>query len=397
MNAMLNDIRGIICFKASGVKIYRFINGVREEGIVCTNQHCTDQVFYGQIYSKDRKKLESLARNLNIELEITEKKGMRFKVLRYRWRAGILIGLTVLSGFVFYISNTVVSIEVCGNSAVTDERIIDALGETGIYKGRFIADINFLECERRLRLSIPELAWTGIRHTGSRIVVDVTEVTPKPEMVLDDVPCNIVASKNAQITSVIVHRGQLIKQKGEAVKKGDVIISGVVEDDKGKSITRHAMGEITGIYKEDMTFTQYYTERKAVYDEKSTNKKYIEFFGARIPAFLKKAEFDTYDYNECTNYFMLFGRKIPIGIVHANYAPFSYEETEFSQEEAEKLLSQQAALYEKNFYDSFGITVLDRSIELKTDSEKAEYIVSYTLEGNIAEDREIFIKEAPYN
>ena len=259
------------------------------------------------------------------------------------------------------------------------------------------ADINFLECERRLRLSIPELAWTGIRHTGSRIVVDVTEVTPKPEMVLDDVPCNIVASKNAQITSVIVHRGQLIKQKGEAVKKGDVIISGVVEDDKGKSITRHAMGEITGIYKEDMTFTQYYTERKAVYDEKSTNKKYIEFFGARIPAFLKKAEFDTYDYNECTNYFMLFGRKIPIGIVHANYAPFSYEETEFSQEEAEKLLSQQAALYEKNFYDSFGITVLDRSIELKTDSEKAEYIVSYTLEGNIAEDREIFIKEAPYN
>lgn len=129
----------------------------------------------------------------------------------YRFRFGIILGILILFSFVFYLSNIVVSVEVYGNSGVSREQIVSAL-DIGIYKGKFIADIDFRKCEQRLRLSIPDIAWTGIRHTGSRIVVDVTEADPPPEMVRDDIPCNIIADCDAQIESVEVYSGRLMKK-----------------------------------------------------------------------------------------------------------------------------------------------------------------------------------------
>ena len=192
---MLKNIRGIIDFKVSGENVYKFINGIRDKHIVCTSQQCREGCFYGQIYRRDEKKAEDIADETGVNIEFTDRHGFRFKATRYRFRFGIILGIIITFGFVFYCSNIVVSIEVCGNNEITREQVISALADIGIYKGRFIPDINFHSCEQKLRLSIPDIAWTGIRHTGSRIVVDVTEVTAPPEMILDDVPCNIVSDR----------------------------------------------------------------------------------------------------------------------------------------------------------------------------------------------------------
>lgn len=388
---MFRKIRGTAAFKASGTKLYAFINSIRENGITCMSQRCHDGCFYGCVYTHDMKTISELAQQNNIELEFTEKKGVPFKLKGYRFRFGIIAGLLILFSFVFYLSNIVVSVEVCGNSGVSREQIISALSDIGIYKGRFIADINFRKCEQRLRLSIPELAWAGIRHTGSRIVVDVTEADPPPEMVRDDIPCNVVADRDAQIISIELYSGRQMKKTGSGVKKGDIIISGVVDDGGGHILKKHAMGKIIGKYEEEVTFAQPLSSEGKVYSGEEETKKYFDFFGFRIPLFLKDAEYQSFDYSETSNSFMFLGKKLPLGMVHSTYTPFEYKTLSYSAEEADILLQQKLSLYEKNFYDLKGIEVEKREIKVKNYSYKMEYNVKYTLVGEIGADYEIYV------
>ena len=388
---MLKNIRGIIDFKVSGENVYKFINGIRDKHIVCTSQQCREGCFYGQIYRRDEKKVEDIADETGVNIEFTDRHRFRFKAMRYRFRFGIILGIIITFGFVFYCSNIVVSIEVCGNNEITREQVISALADIGIYKGRFIPDINFHSCEQKLRLSIPDIAWTGIRHTGSRIVVDVTEVTAPPEMILDDVPCNIVSAKDAQLIYADVYAGHLMKKIGDGIKKGDIIISGTVEDEKGNILKKHAMGKVIGIYNEEITFTQPFEESGQVYTGSEVDKKYLYFFGYRIPLFFDDTEPETYDYSESVNNFVFLGREIPLGIVNTEYNPFIYDTVTYSEDEADKILEQKTSLHEKSFYDSKGIKVLDREIEKNIKKDCMEYKIIYRLEGNIGTDYEIYV------
>ncbi|MBQ8434866.1 MAG: sporulation protein YqfD [Oscillospiraceae bacterium] len=388
---MLKNIRGIVSFEASGDNLYKFINAVREKHIVCTSQRCKDGVFYAQIYCRDISAVQETADRLGIGLKIINKKGLRFRMYAYRFRFGIIIGIALVLGFVFYLSNTVVTIEVCGNSEVTDRQVIAALENIGIYKGRFIPDIDFHSCEQKLRLSIPQISWTGIRHTGSRIVVDITEAVESPEMVNDDIPCNIIAAHDAQITYAEVYAGKLSRKIGDGVKKGDIIISGTITDGGGNIIKKHAMGKVRGIYKEQVTFSQPLEEDSQVYSDDIQTRKYFDFFGFRIPMFFSDVECKTYDYNENVTKFRFSDFEIPLGIVYCNYHPFSSETVTYTQEEAEIMLEQQTALHEKNFYDSKETEILERKIEKNITDEKIEYKISYTLEGDIGIDWEIYV------
>lgn len=388
---MLKNIKGVVSFEAAGDNLYKFINGIREAHIVCTSQKCNDGVFTAQIYGSDVSAVSELAESLNIEFKILQKKGIRFKLFRHRFRFGIIIGTFIVLGFIFFMSNRVVTIEINGNVSVSKQQVISSLEAIGIYEGRFIPDIDFHSSEQKLRLSIPEISWTSIRHTGSRIVVDITESVPSPQMINDDIPCNIVSLKDAQITYAEVYAGTLARKKGDGVKKGDIIISGTVDDGNGHFLKKHAMGKILGIYNEEVMFTQVFEEQGQVYSENSESRKYFDFFGFRIPMFIRNVKCETYDYNENTTPFKFLGFEIPLGIVHCNYHPFSTQTVTYTGEEAEKKLQQQTSLYEKNFYDSKNIKVIERKIEKQVYKDRMEYKVSYTLEGEIGADWEIYV------
>lgn len=388
---MFKNIRGVIYIQAEGSNIYQFINSIRKKHIICTSQKCRNGKFTAQIYNRDLKKIEAAAEESDINLTIVERKGLRFKASAYKFRFGIIIGILIVFGFIFYLSNTVVTIEVCGNNGITDQQVISSLADIGIYKGRFIPDIDFHSCEQRLRLSIPEISWTGIRHTGSRIVVDITEAVAVPETVNDDIPCNIIAAKDAQITYTEIYAGQLVRKIGDGVKKGDIIVSGTVDDGNGHFLKKHAMGKIKGIYNEEIIFTQPFEESGQIYSEDIETRKYFDFFGFRIPLFFRDIESKSYDYRENTTKFKFLGYEIPLGIIHCSYEPFSYDTITYSEEEADIKLQQMTSLHEKNFYDSKDITVIERKIEKKTTGKEMKYIISYTLEGDIGKDWEIYV------
>lgn len=387
---MYNQLRGCVKINAQGKRLYGFINRLHRGGICCFGQYVKNDVFYGEIYRHDLKRVQALASELGIELSFYEHETLSKKLLRYRKRIGLTVGAVLAAGLLIYFSNVIVTIEVKGNSAVSDEVILSALEELGVKEGSLIRGRDFITCENRLMIMVEGISWAGIQQSGNRLVVEVTETEAKPEMVMERVPCNVISDKAAQIISTSVYDGQLMRIVGDYVMPGDMLISGVVEDSKGHVTKHHAMGKIVGIYEETAVFTQEYSAEQYLPTGRTEKENYLKLFNLKIPLFFGKTDFERYTCDEQTKPLVLFGRELPIGCIGKTLTETSLTVNERTDEELHELLTDKVYLYEQNFLSD--VKILEREIETEKKESSLTYTVRYTIEGEIGIQREIFIK-----
>ena len=71
------------------------------------------------------------------------------------------------------------------------------------------------------------IAWINIRTRGATVFVKLAEEQKlNNEVSNEDRPCDLVASSDCEITSIITKSGQPQVKKGDIVAKGDVLVSG---------------------------------------------------------------------------------------------------------------------------------------------------------------------------
>ena len=78
---------------------------------------------------------------------------------------------------------------------------------------------------------LPELAWLTVNVRGCRATVVVRERVPKPEIVNESAPTNVIARRDALVTDVRALDGEAKVLAGTTVRAGQLLISGVVETD----------------------------------------------------------------------------------------------------------------------------------------------------------------------
>lgn len=387
---MHNQIRGCVRINASGKNLYKFINMIHCGHIYCFKQYVKNDVFYAEIYRHDLKKVIEFSERCGIELKSAEYKTLSEMLIRYRKRIGIFIGAVIVLAASVYFSNIIVTIDIQGNTNVSDRVILAALEELDIKKGSFIKDLNLKQCENELRIMVDGISWASIRHTGNRVVVEVTEIVEKPDMVLKRMPCNVVAAKSAQITYTSVYDGQLMRIVGDYVQQGDMLVSGVIEDEHGHVTKHHAMGEITGIYEETVTFSHDFTAESRIMTGETENEKYLGLLSLKIPLFIGKSKLNDPVSETSERQLSLFGKKLPISIINEKLNETKVTETEYTESEIEELLMEKIYLYEMNFLND--INILEREITADKNENSLTYTVKYTLEGDIGMQQEIFIK-----
>ena len=389
---MFDNLRGIITFEAVVSDTESFVNNLKSSFVSVTDLHCSDGKIVGNVYKKNFGEIEKIALKCNAEVSIINKKGGIFTVQKYRRRTGIIAGMLAAFFMIVYLSNTVMVIEIYGNETVTDKQILSLLNDSGIHIGTFIPNINLREAERNIVYSSDEIAWIGIRSSGSIVQAEIREMDNPPEMIPTSVPCNIISSKDAQIVAVKnVHMGMLVTMLYEGVQKGDLLISGTFEDGKGGVYYTHSMGEIIGRYSEKVVFQQPYTDTQINYTEKLIRKK-IRFFCLDIPLYSDKSVSGQYEYDENITYLKLFNMQLPIGIIYSEYNQYESETISYTPEEAKAMLEDKIKLYEHNFFDGEDIVVVDKEVMFTENNDKMTAVIKYTLEGNIGITQEIMAK-----
>ena len=267
---------------------------------------------------------------------------------------------------------------------------MSALSQLGIDRGAYIGGIDFHLCENKLRLMVDDISWAGVHRTGNRIVVQITEIVPKPEMVLERIPCNVVSAKDAEITYTSVYDGMLMHKVGDYVPQGTMLVSGVTSDDTGHVTIHHAMGVIKGIYEETVTFTEEADSEVYAPTGESRKCRYLTVFGAEIPLFFGRNKYESYVSEKNGGNLELFGKPLPIGFVSDKLTETKLTSAEYTDDELREKLSEKVYLYEKNFLGD--VDILDRNITEEKKENSLTYTVRYRIEGDICEQREIFIK-----
>lgn len=387
---MKNKISGKIRINAFGDDLYGFINALHGSSVRCSGQYVKKDVLYADIRRCDLKETESLAALYGIVLNAAEYETLSLKLRRYRKRFGIIFGVLLIIASSLYFSNVVVSIEINGNSSVSDKAILAALEELNIKKGTPLSSIDFHYCENELRVMVQGVSWAAIRHTGNRVVVDVTEVVEKPETELKRIPCNIVSSKDAEITYTSVFDGMLMHKVGDFVPAGTMLVTGVITDDTGHSTLHHAMGEIRGIYEETLTFSGEYVTEEKDNTGKTDTKRRLCLFSLEIPMYLTKNDFKSSDSETTESYLKIFGKQLPIGIKKEKLSETKIHTQTLTKDQLSERLMEKIYLYEKNFLKDKKI--LNRTITEENTEESLTYTVTYQLEGDIGVQREIFVK-----
>ena len=135
-----------------------------------------------------------------------------------------IVSLYILSSFVWFVE-VVSSREL---KMVSKQQVLDAAAEYGIRRGalRFTIDNN--QVGDALEKKFTEISWVGVEVRGTKVVIEVVEKVFPREGAEKKSPGNIVACKDGIVKELLVLSGEPKVAAGDTVRKGDILISGVI-------------------------------------------------------------------------------------------------------------------------------------------------------------------------
>ncbi len=155
-----------------------------------------------------------------------------------------LILMLIMIGLVFWSKFYVWDIELRGNENISDGDILSVLAQCGVESGAFWPAFSADSIRSQVLYRLPGLSWITVNMHGSLAEVIVVERNPPPEMIYEGECSNIVSDKDAFIIEVNALEGKSLVKAGDAVKRGDILISGIVESSYSPPRFLHCLGSI---------------------------------------------------------------------------------------------------------------------------------------------------------
>ncbi len=227
-----------------------------------------------------KSELEKAAKGVHLSLKIGEIEGFPAVAWRFRKRIGLVVGVLFALFIVFWAESVVWRVEVIGNEKIPAESIRLNLQALGFGEGANKKEADFLELSNAYRLRHQEIAHMDIYCVGTVAYVHVIESEHGGKEGSEGVG-NLIASKDAVIHSIDVLHGKVVVKEGEVVKKGDLLVNGVV-DGAHESRLLMAEGSVYGTVTEEILIEIPYKQKKEAVKETRETGFAINFFGKTI-------------------------------------------------------------------------------------------------------------------
>jgi similar to stage IV sporulation protein len=242
---LVNYLFGYAEFEIHGPFGEEFINLTVQNNIELWNiRRKSSEILTAKVHLYDYKKLAPLAEKSKETLVLTVKEGIPRKVYKYRLRYGLLTGFILFFTLLFLMSSFMWSIEVVGVNDISSETVVERLAQYGFKVGSFNGGHDLQELKLLLMRDFDKMAFVTINIKGSRAEVEVTERIMPPPIVPTHVPCNIVAARDGQIIKMETYNGTTTFKAGDAVKKGQLLVSGVLNSTRVGYRMVHAEAKI---------------------------------------------------------------------------------------------------------------------------------------------------------
>lgn len=295
----------------------RAINGIGME--IYSVRQLGDLTLLFSLRRSDLKRLRSLSKKRGEQLRLSHRSGLYWAAKQLFRRPVLLLGLLLITVLTLYLPTHIYFVEVEGNYTVSANLILEKAAQCGISFGAERRELRSEKMKNALLQAIPELQWAGINTYGCRAVISVRERPASEGQIEDKRVCSIVAARDGVIQEITVKQGNRVCAVGQAVKAGQVLISGYT--DCGICIrATHAEGEVFAETSREMTSVMplLYTQKGEIIRQE---KKYSLLIGKKQINFFKDSGISptTCDKMYSVNYITLPGGfQLPIAIVTEN-------------------------------------------------------------------------------
>lgn len=332
------------------------------------------------IFARDYKRVRMFRKKCGVRLHIKQRYGLVFILMRYR-RSGLAVGAAIFAAVLFIMPQYVWSVNVSGNSKLSTSQIITALDTVGITVGTPLSRVDADNMRLRLALLLPEISWASINIDGTCVNVEVREATARINS--DDGFSNLTAMYDGIVTAVYVRSGTATVKVGDAVVKGDLLVSGTEEYNNGVTHFRHSDADIIATVERTVNVTVPII--KSVPRDVSGGHKrtVLTLLGKDIPLYVGGISYP-YRAEYRRTPLVIDGVTLPIGTKTATFYEIAHEDIMLTESEAVQEAQRVLADRQAEMFGDF--QVLDCEMTVNKSHDAYRITAEYTMSGDIANE-----------
>lgn len=376
---------GYVVFEAVGGFPERFLNLCAQAGIPLWDACFHGDTMEAKTTLEGYKHIRKSAHASGVHLHIRQKCGMPFFFSQNKKRKGLVIGIVLFLFLLSFLSSMVWSVRVVGNENVSEEEILTVVNELGIHVGTRKSKIHASEIAEEITEKIETLSWAAVNVDFSRVIIEVREATPKPEMSDMKTPSNIIAAEDGVLTRLDVYSGTPMQLEGSAILKGDLLISGIMENKDNSERLKGASGHAYARVERPFSFTGKETEVAVCQAEHS--RKLLYFFGMKFPLGkpLGESAFSVLHLLQNSN------TVLPLGFITEHSAEYAVKEEPLEPQIYNMLSAMRFFKFQKKILTEGKI--LEETVHISKDKNGQTIEGMFICEKDIGKKQEIFVEK----
>lgn len=391
--SIVKYFQGFLLVRLSGYSPERFLNLCSNHNILIWNLKSRGEYYEFYISVAAFRRLKPLLKKTKTHLTILKRVGFPFFLYRYRKRKIFFLGIAGCIAFLLYLTTFIWLIDINGNSSITDETILSFLEER---QSAFGTKKNSIDCEKleeELRSQFADVIWASVRLNGTKMTVDIQEnlLESKNHMEAKEAmegAYNIVAEKDAVITSIITRKGTPGVKAGDEVKEGDLLVSSRLDiyNDSQEIIDyvytcsdADIYGRTTYTYED--SFPMEFTQKVKTGEVSHGYEILLCSYKIPIPP-LHKIEEPYMVYRENHQLAIAKDYYIPVTLRKITYADCVYEKVTLTKDQAKQQAKENISQFLKKMEEK-GIQIVDKNVMIEFEENRCQVKGSITAQEKI--------------
>lgn len=341
------SLGGMLQVKLTSADLAGTLGAINTAGITIYHvQEESELVLRFDVQRRDYRRLRALTKKRGEKLELSRRQGLYWVLRQFVRRPVLMMGILLILMLTLYLPTRILFVEVEGNHQIPAQQILERAEGCGIGLGASRRMVRSERMKNLLLSSIPDLQWAGINTYGCRAVISVRERTQPEEKSEEHGISSIVATREGVIREMTVLRGEPMCKVGQAVKAGQVLVSGYM--DRGICIRgTRAQGEVFAETERNLTAvlpSDYVVRSKKTRSE----KKYSLIIGKKRINFYKGSGISdsSCDKMYSVRYLTLPGGfRLPIALVTEEWVYHDTEDITMEENQAKQILTNSARRY----------------------------------------------------
>lgn len=354
-----------------GMFIQRFINLCKSKSVaIIDSKIIKSTILRLKVLIQDFESIEEICIKTNSIYEIKKEKGLPILIKKYKKRKGFAIAIIAIAIFIYINSLYIWNIDVNLNGEFKSLKVEDVenlLEENEIKIGSLKSKVNLKSLQNKISLNFDEISWVDIDVKGTNLILDIEKGVEKVEEKEENVYENlkeIISDKSGIIKKITVYSGTKMKNAGDQVAVGDILVKGEIE---GKySGKRDVFARADIVIENQIKYEKEYTLEIEEKEKTGNVQKNVEFYINNFKINLHKSllNFENYDTIRESRKLKLFSNYyLPIEIVFQRFEEWRLVKKIYTKEELEsKILTE----IQEEFEHQYDVSSFD---DIKIDKE----------------------------